>query len=100
MAAVRRSRSDRALVLSSGVALLPELPDVEPEPGPRPLVVDPVIDWYLLRSASLRLGVGRPLTASAAGLFLAGAPWLCAASESAALPAVAPPLVRRNTGIP
>ena len=66
---------------------------------PRPLVVDPVIDWYLLRSAWLRLGVGRPLPVSAGGLVLSGAPWLCAASESAALPSVAPPLLRRNTEI-
>ena len=71
----------------------------EPVRVPRPLVVDPVIDWYLLRSASLRLGVGRPLPASADGLFLAGAPWLCAASESVALPLAAPALLRRNTGI-
>ncbi len=76
----------------------PERP-AEPEPGPRPLVVDPVIDWYLLRSASLRLGVGRPLPASAGDLLLAGAPWLCAASESAALPSVDPALLRRNMGI-
>ena len=73
----------------------------DPVLGPRPLVVDPVIDWYLPRSASLRLGVGRPLPASAGGLFLAGASWLCVAGScapSAVLPD-APPLLRRNTGL-
>ena len=70
-----------------------------PVRGPRPLVVDPVIVWYLLRSASLRLGVGRPLPASAGDWVLAGAPWLCAPSESVALPSAAPALLRRNTGI-
>lgn len=72
----------------------------EPDPaGPRPLVVDPVIDWYLLRSASLRLGVGLPLPAWAVGLFLAGASGLCPAEDSWAVLPDAPALLRRNTRI-
>lgn len=87
-------------------------PGPDPAAGRRPLVVDPVIDWYLLRSASLRLGVGRPLPAWAGGLFLPGASWLCPAESpepgglppgaprdpSAVLPD-APALLRRNTRI-
>ena len=71
----------------------------DPVLEPRPLVVDPVIDWYLPRSASLRLGVGRPLPASAAGLFLAGASWLCVGEGSSAVLPDDPALLRRNTGI-
>ncbi len=71
----------------------------DPVLGPRPLVVDPVIDWYLPRSASLRLGVGRPLPASAGGLFLAGASWLCVGEDSSAVLPDDPALLRRNTGI-
>jgi hypothetical protein len=67
--------------------------------GPRPLVVDPVIDLYLVRSASLRLGVGRPLPVSAGGLFLAGASWLCPVEDSSAALPDAPALLRRNTHI-
>jgi hypothetical protein len=81
---------------------------------PRPLVVEPVMDWYLPRSASLRLGVGRPLPASAGGLFFAWASWLCVADslsagglppafpaprESSAVLPDAPALLRRNTRI-
>jgi hypothetical protein len=58
-----------------------------------------VIDWYLPRSASLRLGVGRPLPASADGLLLAGASWLCVAEACSAVLPDAPALLRRNTGI-
>jgi len=65
--------------------------------GPRPLVVDPVIDRYLLASAWLRLGVGRPLPACAGGLSLAGASGASAAEEPWALPSAAPALLRRNT---
>ena len=65
--------------------------------GPRPLVVEPVRVRYLLASAALRLGVGRPLPASAAGLFFSGASGVCAPWEPWALPSVAPSLLRRNT---
>ena len=71
----------------------------DPVLGPRPLVVDPVIDLYLVRSASLRLGVGRPLPAWAGGLLLAVASWLCPVEESSAVLSDAPALLRRNTRI-
>src|SRR5215470_7079532 len=62
---------------------------------------DPVIGWRRLDSATLRLGVGRPLAASAGerGLVSAGPSGLCAPGESWAVPSVAPALRRRNTGI-
>jgi len=67
---------------------------------PRPLVVEPVTVRYRLASAALRLGVGRPLPASATGLLLAGASGVCAPWEPWALPSVAPALLlRRNTGL-
>src|SRR5580692_10921798 len=49
---------------------------------------DPAIGWRRLASASLRLGVGRPLAASAGER---GLDW--------AVPSVAPALRRRNTAI-
>src|SRR6476659_4080145 len=60
---------------------------------------EPVIGWRRLASATLRLGVGRPLAASAAerGLVAAGPSGLCAPGESWAVPSVAPALRRRNT---
>src|SRR5690348_6028661 len=60
---------------------------------------DPVIGWRRLASAALRLGVGRPLAASAGerGLASAGPSGLCAPGESWAVPSVAPALRRRNT---
>jgi len=62
---------------------------------------DPVTGWRRLASATLRLGVGRPLAASAAerGLVSAGPSGLCAPGESWAVPSVAPALRRRNTRI-
>src|SRR5215472_15877845 len=59
---------------------------------------DPVIGWRRLDSATLRLGVGRPLAASAGerGLVSAGPSGLCAPGESWAVPSVAPALRRRN----
>src|ERR1700691_2008096 len=90
-------RSARALSRSSGVSLrLVSVAAVRP----RPLVVEPVIVRYRLASAALRLGVGRPLAAWAAGLVLAGASGVCAPCglwEPWALPSVAPALLRRNT---
>src|SRR6516162_4037857 len=61
---------------------------------------DPAIGWRRLASATLRLGVGRPLAASAGerGLVSAGPSGLCAPGESWAVPSVAPALRRRNTG--
>src|SRR5580693_9678382 len=88
MASYLRPRSLRALALSSGVRGVA---------GAR----DPVIGWRRLRSASLRLGVGRPLAASAAErgcLTSAGLSGLCAPGESWDVPSVAPALRRRNTG--
>src|SRR5262245_56569863 len=90
-------RSSRALFFSSGVSLRLGSGALA---GPRPLVVDPVMVRYRLASASLRLGVGRPLPASAAGLLLAGASGVCVAWEPWALPSVAPSLLRRNTVLP
>ena len=60
---------------------------------------DPVIGWRRPRSAWLRLGVGRPLAASAGRVCLAsaGSSGLCAPGESWAVPSVAPALRRRNT---
>ena len=60
---------------------------------------DPVIGWRRLASASLRLGVGRPLAASAGerDLLSAGPSGLCAPGESWDVPSVAPALRRRNT---
>src|ERR1700728_285976 len=92
IASVRRTRSARALALSSAVSLPPG-----PDPVARPPEDDPVMDWYLPRSATLRLGVGRPLPACAGGLALAGASWLCAGSS--AVPLGGPVLLRRNTRI-
>ena len=62
---------------------------------------DPAIGWRRLASATLRLGVGRPLAASAGerGLVSAGSSGLCAPGESWAVPSVAPALRRRNTGL-
>ena len=74
-------------------------PGPDPPTGRRPLVVDPVIEVYLFRSASLRLGVGLPLPAWAGCLFLAGASWLCPAEDSWAVLPEAPALLRRNTRI-
>src|SRR6202020_1965229 len=91
MASYLRARSPRALALSSGVR------------GPaadRAAGLAPVIGWRRLRSASLRLGVGRPLAASAGErgcLTSAGPSGLCAPGESWAVPSVAPALRRRNT---
>src|ERR1700756_4644873 len=96
MAASCLLRSSRTLDFSSGVSLRP-LPVAAGRP--RPLVVEPVRVRYRLASAVLRLGVGRPLAASAAGLLLAGASGACAPWEPWALPSVAPALLRRNTGI-
>ena len=67
--------------------------------GPRPLVVDPVTDRYRPASASLRLGVGRPLPVCAGGLLLAGASGVGAGWEPSAWPSVAPALLRRNTAL-
>ena len=72
-------------------------PGVDDGAGPRPLVVDPVIDRYRLASAVLRLGVGRPLPVCAGDLLLAGASGACVPWESWAWPSVAPALLRRNT---
>src|SRR5437660_12289040 len=60
---------------------------------------DPAIGWRRLASATLRLGVGRPLAASAGerGLVSAGPSGLCATGESWDVPSVAPGLRRRNT---
>src|ERR1700761_4574616 len=89
-------RSSRAFAFSSGVSLrLGSGAAVRP----RPLVVEPVTVRYLLASAALRLGVGRPLPASAAGLLLAGASGVCVPWGPWAWPSVAPPLLRRNTGV-
>src|ERR1700757_5227260 len=89
-------RSSRALDFSSGVSW--RLVSVAAG-RPRPLVVEPVRVRYRLASAALRLGVGRPLAASATGLLLAGDSGDCAPWESWALPSLAPALLRRNTGI-
>src|SRR6478609_11554263 len=58
-----------------------------------------VIGCRRLASATLRLGVGRPLAASAGerGLVSAGPSGLCAPGESWAVLSVAPALRRRNT---
>src|SRR5580692_6380660 len=96
MADSRLSRSDRVLALSSG-CILPR--GADPVLEPRPLVVDPVIDWYLPRSASLRLCGGRPLPVSAGRLFVAGVPWLCVGKDSSAVLPDDRALLRRNTGI-
>src|SRR6201982_698214 len=89
-------RSSRAFAFSSGVSLRLGSGGAL---RPRPLVVEPVTVRYLLASASLRLGVGRPLPASAAGLLLAGASGVCVPWGPWALPSVAPALLRRNTGV-
>src|ERR1700744_5017949 len=96
MACICLARSSRTLAVSSGVSL--RLLSVGAG-RPRPLVVEPVRVRYLLASAALRLGVGRPLPAWAAGLLLGGASGVCAAWGPWALPSVAPSLLRRNTGI-
>src|ERR1700691_2281399 len=89
-----RLTSDLARAFSSGVRGFVGAPvPVRPE------VVPPWMERYLLRSDSLRLGVGRRLAACAAGLVLAGASGLCSASGLSALLAVASALLRRNTEI-
>src|SRR5947208_5137002 len=87
MASYRPTRLFRALALSSLVR------------GPAGARDDPAIGWRRLASATLRLGVGRPLAASAGerGLVSAGPSGLCAPGESWAVPSVAPALRRRNT---
>src|SRR6185437_4431361 len=94
MACICLARSSRTLAFSSGVSLRRGSGALT---GPRPLVVDPVTVRYRLDSAALRLGVGLPLPASAAGLLFAGASGVCAPWEPWALPSVAPALLRRNT---
>src|SRR5436309_8251478 len=87
MASYLLTRFVRALALSSLVR------------GPAGARDDPAIGWRRLASATLRLGVGRPLAASAGerGLVSAGPSGLCAPGESWAVPSVAPALRRRNT---
>ena len=84
-----RARSLRALALSSGV-----------RGGPAP---GSVIGWRRLRSASLRLGVGRPLAASAGerGCLISklGPSGLCAPGESWAVLSVARCYGVGDTGI-
>src|SRR5215472_3248975 len=89
MASYRLARLVRALAFSSLVR------------GAAVARDDPAIGWRRLASAALRLGVGRPLAASAGerGLVSAGPSGLCAPGESWAVPSVAPALRRRNTGI-
>src|SRR5580692_4726556 len=89
MASYLPARLFRALALSSLVR------------GPAGARDDPAIGWRRLASASLRLGVGRPLAASAGerGLDSAGPSGLCVPGESWAVPSVAPALRRRNTAI-
>src|SRR5215471_21214311 len=89
MASYRPVRFARALALSSLVR------------GAAVARDDPAIGWRRLASATLRLGVGRPLAASAGerGLVSAGSSGLCAPGESWAVPSVAPALRRRNTGL-
>src|ERR1700761_5247430 len=88
MASYRPARFVRALAFSSLV-----------RGAPAPARGEPVIGWRRLASATLRLGVGRPLAASAAerGLVSAGPSGLCAPGESWAVPSVAPALRGRNT---
>src|SRR6185312_13761364 len=96
MACICLARSSRTLAFSSGVSL--RLGSAGGAGRPRPLVVEPVTVRYRLASAALRLGVGRPLPASATGLLLAGASGVCAPWGPWALPSVAPALLlRRNT---
>src|SRR5437868_14532061 len=87
MASYLPTRLVRALALSSLVR------------GPAGARDDPAIGWRRLASATLRLGVGRPLAASAGerGLVSAGPSGLCAPGESWDVPSVAPALRRRNT---
>src|SRR5689334_18821271 len=92
MASYLPTRFARALDLSSGVRGVR---------GPEDARDDPAIGWRRLASATLRLGVGRPLAASAGerGLVSAGPSGLCAPGESWDVPSVAPALLRRrNTG--
>src|ERR1700733_2509788 len=88
-------RSDLTLDFSSGVSLRE---GAAVDERFRPLVVDPVTARDRLASASLRLGVGRPLPVCAGGLLLAGASAGCVPWVSWAWPSVAPALLRRNTG--
>src|SRR6266704_3014078 len=89
MASYRPVRSVRALAFSSLVR------------GAAAVRDDPAIGWRRLASATLRLGVGRPLAVSAGerGLLSAGSSGLCAPGESSAVPSVAPALRRRNRGL-
>src|SRR5690348_18467849 len=91
MASYLPTRFARALALSSGVRGVR---------GPAGARDDPAIGWRRLASATLRLGVGRPLAASAGerGLVSAGPSGLCAPGESWDVLSVAPALRRRNTG--
>src|SRR2546430_14066335 len=88
MASYLPTRLVRALALSSLVR------------GPVGARDDPAIGWRRLASATLRLGVGRPLAASAGerGLVSAGASGLCPPGGSVDGPAVGPATRRRDTG--